>query len=99
VPSVITLDCLSSMSDFFEDCELRPYCDGLLPWTVRWLKQLDWLTRHEVFHHLVQEKPHEFMVAIANLLGPDELMDGWATGVPPPPVIILPPVPSVITLD
>jgi hypothetical protein len=39
------------------------------------------------------------MVAIADKLGPDELYDGRATGVPPPAVVILMPRPSVIIMD
>ena len=39
------------------------------------------------------------MVAIADKLGPDEFYHGGATGVPPPPVIILMHRPWVTIMD
>jgi hypothetical protein len=71
-------------------------------WTItqtQTLTQTLAVTRHACFIDLAETAPHSHMVAIADKLGPDELYDGMATGVPPPPVIILMPKPSVIIVD
>jgi hypothetical protein len=85
------------MAEYFEDCELLEFCTARqVKWTVGMLLAMDWVTRHETFLNLAECKPHSHMVAIAEQLGPDQFFHGWATGVPPPPVIILVPLPSVI---
>ncbi len=57
------------------------------------------VTRHSCFINLAETKPHSHMVAIADKLGPDEFYNGGATGVPPPPVIILMHRPWVTIMD
>jgi hypothetical protein len=85
------------MAEHFEECELLEYCTARqVQWTIGMLLKMDWVTRHETFASLAESKPHIHMVAIAEKLGPDQFYHGWATGVPPPSVIILVPLPSVI---
>jgi hypothetical protein len=78
------------MAEFFENCELFEQCFAKQVWfCADMMLAMDWVTRHEVWVNLVEEKPHDFLVALASILGPDQLYDGWATGVPPPTVIVL----------
>jgi hypothetical protein len=88
---------LCSMADYFEDCELYEFCTAReVQFTVGMLLNMDWVTRHDTFDNLAEIKPHNHMCAIAEKLGPDQFWYGRATGVPPPPVIIIVPLPSVI---
>jgi hypothetical protein len=89
------------MADFFEDCELDLYCDArLVPWTVRMLLGMSWETRHSSFLKFAETKHLAFMNGICDLMGPDQLLWGRATGVPPPAVIVITPMPtSFIILD
>jgi hypothetical protein len=85
------------MAEYFEDCELKEFCTAReVKFTVGMLLKMDWVTRHACFFNLAERKPHALMVAIAEKLGPDEFYDGMATGVPPPPVIVIMPLPLVI---
>ena len=85
------------MAEYFEDCELFEFCTAKqVQFTTRMLLSMDWVTRHATFINLAETKPHNLMVAIAEQLGPDQFYNGLATGVPPPPVIIIVPLPTVI---
>ena len=85
------------MAEYFEDCELFEFCTAKqVQFTTRMLLSMDWVTRHATFINLAETKPHSHMVALAEQLGPDQFYNGLATGVPPPPVIIIVPLPTVI---
>ena len=50
-------------------------------WAVRQLRQMDWQTRA---HHvrLLKEWRTPMYWEVINLMGPDEIVDGLATGIP-----------------
>ncbi len=73
----------------FDNCrteELRP----VAVWASKKMKNMDWMARHALFRIFIDTKPHEFVVLVAQQFGPDNLLDGMATGKEPAVVIVLP---------
>ena len=58
-------------------------------WTADRMRAMDWMTRHELWDHFLENKPKRFCEMVAAHFGPDQLLEGSAEGFGPPAVIVL----------
>jgi hypothetical protein len=66
--------------------------DCLLPtaqWVCRHLLKMDWVSRHQMYYIMVQNRPARFVMHLDNLMGPDQLVKGKLTGAAAPTAAII----------
>ena len=58
-------------------------------WTAKHMRATDWVARHYRWDQLVKNKPKRVCKMIAAHFGPDELLEGTATGSEPADIVVL----------
>ena len=77
------------MAELFDTCSIEQLATTA-KWTAAHMREVDWVTRHNLFRIFIENKPHRFLLLVVAQLGPDELLDGALTGREPQVVIVLP---------
>jgi hypothetical protein len=87
--SVGLLFLLCSMAELFDTCSIEQLTT-IAKWTAAYMREMDWVTRNNLFRIFIENKPHRFLLLVVAQLGPDELLDGALTGREPQAVVVLP---------
>jgi hypothetical protein len=74
-----------SLFEAATDDELR----STAAWTARQLRRMDWVSRHQLWGRFMETKPDRFCRMVAANFGPDELLEGSATGFEPEVIVVL----------
>jgi hypothetical protein len=74
---------VAGVSDAHDDCFLPT-----AKWLCRRLLKMDWVSRHQIYYVMVQNKPPRFVRHVNNLMGPDQLVGGTLTGAAAPTAVI-----------
>jgi hypothetical protein len=58
-------------------------------WTADRMRDMDWMVRHDLWNRFLENKPSRFCRMVAAHFGPDQLLEGTATGFEPPVIVVL----------